>query len=204
MTDSIGSSKARESWATCLQKLQEERDAVDRQATIVRTEEEFRDRFLALDQDLHERQPEANYAYFARWHDQVHGFARTLDDAIGLNNTSPPIKEIFWTAALAVPEVGRSSSYRLHADPWQVAFSHDQEFDLFSEIYEELNKDFPPFEYSDLQQFPKNLKVQQCLQHIFEAYHSCYMELIKAVQIPEEEGRLQQSSQSHLLTLLRS
>lgn len=103
----LGSSAARESWIRLLNALRDELRSIQPDAHVVYNEEEFRDKFLELDQDLHGRDPAVNYGVFGRHHDSVHLFARTIDDTIGLQ-TSPTLKELFWTVALAAIEASFS------------------------------------------------------------------------------------------------
>lgn len=105
----IGSSAARESWIRLLNTLLHELRNIQPDANIVYNEEEFRTKFLELDEELHVRDPAVNYGIFGRYHDSVHLFARTIDDTIGLQ-TSPTLKELFWTVALAAIEASFTCS----------------------------------------------------------------------------------------------
>lgn len=80
----------------------------------------------------------------------------------------------------------------------QSAFTQEFDFDSFSTIYTDLNNDLPK-DIADLSQFPKNDGVQQCLQEIFKAYISCYIELIAQVST-EDEGKRSQITSTGIFT----
>ena len=104
MSQSIGSSEARDAWVTSLTKLRRGLNEVHSEASIVPDEESFRDKFIALPEDHHIDNPSANFATFSRHHDHIHLIARSIDDAVGLRE-SPTLKEVFWSIALAAVEV---------------------------------------------------------------------------------------------------
>lgn len=71
--------------------------------------------------------------------------------------------------------------------PQQVAMKAEFSFTEFRDLYPQINGKLPVLS-SDLSQFPKNLRVQEPLMLIFEAYLACYAEMIRAVST-EEDGK---------------
>lgn len=101
-----GSSEAQGSWNRTLSELQNilraRYQALDDTNTIP-NETDFRDKFVALDRILHDRDPDQNYAYFIRFHEPILTFIHEIDGAVRLK-TPDSLGDLFWTVAYIAVE----------------------------------------------------------------------------------------------------
>jgi len=104
MSNSTGHNQAREAWRSLLAGLLDELKQTYPFEETISTELDFRNKFEALPEELHENIPETNTAFFSRFHVQALFFVRTVDEAVGLKSPDS-LNDVFWTTAFAAIKV---------------------------------------------------------------------------------------------------
>lgn len=179
MSNSLGSNEARANWSTLLAELHAELEKAYPTDNIISDEDEFRQAFEELSEELHQNPADKNYAFFARYHVQILFFVEVVDKAVGLKSPNT-LNDVFWTTAFTAVKV---------------AFERKFLFPEFQNVYPDINEKLPLFS-SDLSQFPRNVRIQEPLLQIFEMYIRCYIALINQLNT-RDDGTLYRRSVEH-------
>ncbi|KAK5942961.1 hypothetical protein PMZ80_003966 [Knufia obscura] len=185
MSNSLGSNEARANWSTLLAELHAELEKAYPTDNIISDEDEFRQAFEELSEELHQNPADKNYAFFARYHVQILFFVEVVDKAVGLKSPNT-LNDVFWTTAFTAVKVSHSAVCLVAAiNTGQVAFERKFLFPEFQNVYPDINEKLPLFS-SDLSQFPRNVRIQEPLLQIFEMYIRCYIALINQLNTRDD------------------